>query len=153
MTTWKWSGFSFLFLFGFGVGLAGASGSASYDLFLPQNSNYIDFPLSRFKSELGRAAAGLKDYVCDGTAEFQLFQNLAHPNPLADSLKLQNAANGPVFVYRHGTFYDVQGRAIRKPSGLFYGPLVEALAKIEAVPEGHELLELLETSPYPLTLT
>lgn len=106
-----------------------------------------------FTDELGDDAHFLSSNICDGVREFQLFSEAMITKPNANSLQIsRNSEGAPNLYYREGVYYELDGSRARDLSGNFLSYVIDAIAKIEAVPEGAQLLRHLERSRFPLLL-
>jgi hypothetical protein len=135
------------------IGLLSLSAQAvDYTLYQAENQHFKDYTYQQLAERMGENSELLAHYRCNGSNEFNLFWEPPRHNPLRDSLRVKLPTQEVVLVYKDGTFYNQKGRHARFSNDEFFIALKSAMKKIEAFPEGRQLLRQLERSHFPLTI-
>jgi hypothetical protein len=126
--------------------------ASDYTLYQAENEHFKDYSYQQLVERLGPNSSFLPYYKCDGESEHNLFWEAPRQNNSQDSLRVKLPSQDEKLVYKNGTFYNLQGRKARSINDEFFSALKSALKKIEAFPEGKQLLRQLERSYFPLTI-
>lgn len=125
--------------------------SQNYTLFQYENEYYRDYSFEELSERLGEDAALLPFYRCNGENEYDLFTPAPRLNPFRNSLKIKGP-EGDQFIYQKGFLYLENGERYSKKVQGFLEDALQALKKIESIPEGAKLLRGLENSYFPLII-
>lgn len=123
-----------------------------YVLYQAENHHYRDYSREEMMARMGEASALLPYYTCNGKNEHDFFWAAPRQNEQGDSLKIKLHQSEEKIVYKAGKYFEEDGRPRRDLSNSFVSHVVDALKKIEAIPEGAALLRQLERSHFPLTI-
>ncbi len=127
--------------------------SPAYELIAVENADFRDWSRAELSARIQEDVRLLPNYRCDGGQEFALFSLNTRPNPNRNSLRFRPHLDAPVLVYREGHWYDLAGEPVPSSgSNSFARATSAALARIERLPTGRNLLRELEASPYPLVI-
>jgi hypothetical protein len=135
------------------IGLLSLSLQADdYTLYQAENEHFKDYTFQQLAERMGPNSSFLPYYKCDGESEHNLFWEAPRQNSSQDSLRVKLPSQEEKLVYKDGTFYNLQGHKARFINDEFFSALKSALKKIEAFPEGKQMLRQLERSYFPLTI-
>lgn len=113
-----------------------------------ENPKFTDHTLDLATTRLHVSRADLTPYQCDGKQEYTLLPALLHSSSAGTSLRIKASQSESTVVYQS---------TVNAVAELSTDPFVEiafeALKKIASLPSGKVLLDRLEHSPYPLTIT
>ena len=90
----------------------------------------------------------LQKYKCDNETRNDLFNFGLLQNMSKDSLKLISQKK-KIYTYDNGKLFDSNNNQVTKVKGKFLKLAIKALLRIASFPEGRQLIEELQFSPYP----
>ena len=123
-----------------------------YTLYQAENDHFQDYTREEMMQRMGEASALLPNYFCNGVNENDLLWPAVRQNQLEDSLKINLYKSEEQILYKKGQYFNLDGSPRTDLSDIFVAYAVDALKKIEAIPEGAELLRQLERSHFPLNI-
>lgn len=123
-----------------------------YTLYQAENDHYRDYTREQLMERIGPNASILSHYACNGRDELDLYWPAIRQNENENSLKIQLKDSEEKIIYRQGEYFKLDGTPVADLSNSFVAEVVEALKKIEAMPEGKLILRQLERSHFPLTI-
>lgn len=123
-----------------------------YTLYQAENDHYRDYSREELMQRLGEASSLLPHYACNGVNENDLLWPAVRQNVKEDSLKINLYKSEEQIIYKKGKYFNLDGSLRTDLSDIFVAYTMEALKKIEAIPEGAALLRQLERSHFPLNI-
>ncbi len=123
-----------------------------YTLYQAENDHYRDYTREQLMERIGTNASVLSYYYCNGRDELDLYWPAIRQNELGNSLKVQLRDSTEKLIYQEGVYSKLDGTPATDLSNPFVAEVVEAMKKIEAIPEGKLILRQLERSHFPLTI-
>lgn len=123
-----------------------------YTLYQAENDHYRGYSREQLMERLGEASALLPHYACNGRDELDPFWPAVRQNDEANSLQISFYKSEKRIFYRNGEYFQLNGEVQTDLSDVFIAHVVEALKKIEAIPEGQKVLRQLERSHFPLNI-
>lgn len=126
--------------------------SQDYSLYRPENDHYRSYTRQELMDRMGPNSELLPFYQCNGRDEQDFLWPALRKNPRGDSLQIKIPKMEERFIYREGSFYQLNGEPQSELSFEFLHDVSLALQKIETMPEGRALLRELEHSFFPLTI-
>ena len=133
------------------TGISSAHAALDYTLQALGNDTFKNYSIADYKSLLGADAAYLPQFVCDGKTEYDIYEAPIRSNPKGDSLRIN--VGSKTYVYQNGAIYNL--KTGKKPwliLNSFVHQTLKALQKLETLPDGKKLVDLLEHSYYPLVI-
>jgi hypothetical protein len=124
-----------------------------YTLYQAENDHYRDYTREQLMERMGEASALLPQYACNGKNELDPFWPAIRQNKLETSLQIKLYKSEVKIVYKNGEYFKLNGEVQTDLSNIFVAYVVEALKKIEEMPEGQKVLRQLERSHFPLVIT
>ena len=124
-----------------------------YSLYQAENDHFRDYSREQLMERIGVSSALLPNYSCNGRDELDPFWPAIRQNENETSLQIKLYKSDELVIYKNGAYFKLNGEVQTDFSNVFLGYVVEALKKIEAIPEGQKLLRQLERSYFPLNIT
>lgn len=124
-----------------------------YTLYQAENDHFRDYTREQLMERMGPSSALLPNYSCNGVNELDPFWPAIRQNEKEDSLQIKLYKSEEKIVYKKGEYFQLNGEVQTDLSNVFVAYVVDALKKIEEMPEGQKLLRQLERSHFPLTIT
>ena len=101
--------------------------------------------------ETQKSRAELNPYKCTSDERLKLFSKRIFENKDGTSLKVQDS-RGNIYTYINGNLFNKNLRPLRRVRGSFLKKAYNALLRIGSFPEGKQLLEELQFSPFKFVI-